>query len=164
MLGLPQLQAFRFLNTIDSLISVSNCYVVWDLDLSSPRDVLLSVEGEDIILKWDAPWNHSISITPTGYKILKKSKHLAGGKWEVADQITAEFKEYRVTLGSYEMYSYKVVAVYKDRESIGIEPQKGICIRERVVITEIQVMFTMPMVAIRAAIVHLGSKATIKLS
>ena len=73
MLGLPQLQAFRFLNTIDSLISVSNCYVVWDLDLS-PCDVIESVEGEDVR-----------------------------------------------------------------------EPQKGIRIRERVVITEIQVMFTMPM-------------------
>ena len=125
MLGLPQLQAFRFLNTIDSLISVSNCYV-------APCDVLLSVEGEDIILKWNAPWNYPFSITLTGYKILKKSKHLAGGKWEIADQIMTQFKrEYRVTLGSNEMCSYKVVAVYKDRESIGSEPQKGICIRER---------------------------------
>ena len=133
MLGLPQLQAFRFLNTIDSLISVSNCYVVWDLDLSSPYNVLLSVEGEDVILKWDAPWNRPSYITPTGYKILKKSKHLAGGKWEVAGQIMGQFikREYRVTLGSNEMCSYKVVAVYKDRESIGREPQKGICIRER---------------------------------
>ena len=89
----------------------------------------VSEDGEDLTFYWKEPLYSHLFI-PTGYIILKKSNNVAGGNWEAAsDQMMAEERHCVITSESLEMCSYKVVALYSDREDDGREPQikqKGI--------------------------------------
>lgn len=80
----------------------------------------VSEDGDGLTFYWRKSINGDI-FKPIGFKILKKT--IAGpGGWVVAsDDLFAEDRHCTVIGGSFKTHRYKVVALYKDRTSVGQE-------------------------------------------
>ena len=86
----------------------------------SPQNVMGSKDEGGITLYWKESFNGDL-FTPIGFVILKRAAN-GPGDWVVAsDRLMVEDRHCTIASGSFETCRYKIVALYKNRTSVGKE-------------------------------------------